>query len=965
MTNEGKDKKPKEESEKKEGEESMDKGKEDTKTTAPEMSETKDTSELPAKKSKRVNAKDRTPKPKSSSADPPPDTKSEPISTKISETPAENSSTDITNIKSAYRMEGSPSTNSSMNESSYTNNYKFDMSYYFCTKSEFQVMDIYKYDFFIAPEGEYVYMHRKDLYGGKQFKDRLDFWQNRIIYSVKLFLSWVKIRLKMPVKVTQERTGMMHWLESQWLAITEEEMHSKFTTNSYRQGTQWFIDWTKFYTAETLIKEPTIQLGNNAVLNVRTCDTKMQQGLYLPERIEYVHNCLINMQDLYAEYANYNLAKKYWVVTYNSKAITDIKQLGIRHQEINVPITRVMTIWNARLLDFRNQMHIKIKSITEDLLDLSAGMAAENVRTLTDNLGLVLTNVGKMNAVPSAIFSANASDIFKTLVSGCALSSMFRMVFDIGPYNSMDLSMIIKCMAYLLYTPQPLIDAGSVQNIKAYLWKNYLGVFTQKEGQRYERWDSNDPNSTVADVCISGVNMRGLQNVPLNRMRTNENSKDVDNPALNFTGNSSNWEQFASSPARGPIAEFFRYDFPQRDTTSGINVLYEGSERMFRFDLIINFVGAVNAFPVYHGAIRNTDKNTLVGFWKLLKNQYVCYGEMTKYMTIAVDVICDLGITDFRPSQVPEALEIDYIQLFAVTTKLNFFTADFKMPYHKIKLWSAAVKVELGVCLNLYRYFWSKERNYTKVLISRSEVATFLEPIMALFRPLFTTDLAIWVFENAPSYMKVEPVFPEPEVEAYDLLDFFSELPHAENLMRGEEVKCGYMNSITYNAISSLNIGAGLAYKILGSDMQDGVQLQTKTRRDFIMSTKDITQPLIIKSIDDDYPCFRTSLCWMGPEQTMAPDDRTIISEIREGNKVIDVPVYVKWASSSAYFNDPIQYRPPSVMPVSFINFNKVETDLGGVNVRDTVRFYNNGMEDMVFTKDSDIDKFFEVSRLK
>ena len=137
-------------------------------------------------------------------------------------------------------------TNSSVNESTYSCDYSFDMSHYFCTKSSFQAEDIYKYELYVAPEGSKTYLYRHDCYNGKAFLNRIQFFQHRMLMAAKYFLSVRKLRMKMPVTQEQKYTGLNHWLDGQWVPFTEETV-IKQLTNSIGVSRTWQQDWMQFY----------------------------------------------------------------------------------------------------------------------------------------------------------------------------------------------------------------------------------------------------------------------------------------------------------------------------------------------------------------------------------------------------------------------------------------------------------------------------------------------------------------------------------------------------------------------------------------------------------------------------------------------------------------------------------------------------------------------------------------------
>lgn len=838
------------------------------------------------------------------------------------------------------------------NQSIKPNDFHFSMSQYLCDKSESRHLDIYRISFIVSPDGAHVRGYREDLYGGRTFKNRIEFWQTREILIAKIVIAAFKIRMKMKYEVVQQDTGYTHWVDDQWIPIEREPFLKVLGQNSIDNGRLWNTAWKIFYTTESLRSLGTVSVGNNTVLVRRSIGTLFDQGIYKPRPRPYLNGCFTSIQDIYNTLRQLNLAGNYWTIQFDKSTITSDKNIGLQYVDQNPNPNQLFSTIATQIPGFRNMMYLKCRSVVDSLIELRASAAAENVRILADNLNLVLNNVSNVNALPQDVFSANAKDIFSTLVAGSVMSKVFKFVYDINPSGAYDLTTWASIFAYLIYTPQPLLDPETVFKMKTYLWNTFLGAYSVRAAGGgniggYQFFDPNNPDVTIADFAVQNIAVRG--DVPFNSA---------------FAG-ITDFQGFAASNAQGIVANFFRYNFaPLPNGVNGDIVLYPGLGRYFRYTLVLNFIRAVGSLDVFRYAINNNQRNQVIGFSSMIRNQYVQYSQFTLYLANVVQPINRLLIFDFDSGEVKQNLEINYDKFLALTVKLDYFRADFVNTWYRISAWAVAIKVEIGMIYNLYAKYWDDANYYANVnrgvpvMISRGDLSDFLKPVIDLYKVLFSTEEALWVFEKLPTYMKVTPLAGVPaNVRNYDVLDFEGEINLIRDEIRAEEELCGYVSSVVFGGISAVNAGQGMQYISLAAN----VGLGNATRFQF-SSDYDPT-PVIITSDDPFFTPIGRVCPKLNTDPNFLGDTMSLVQSLRDGNSINEIPLYYRWAVNSNLYYDNLISKPPLIMPITAENFENIN-DVSALVQNDNIEFYNNSIEDVKFTSSKDFDTFFKSVRI-
>jgi hypothetical protein len=535
------------------------------------------------------------------------------------------------------------------------------------------------------------------------------------------------------------------------------------------------------------------------------------------------------------------------------------------------------------------------------------------------------------------------------------MNRVFRFVYDINPSGAHDLTTWASIFAYLIYVPNPLLDLQTVFRMKTYLWTSLLGAYGIAEVNifgfygAFGFFNPLNPDATVPAFAYVGP-------VPIRNVAFNSAIPGVQT-----------WQQFANNPAfGGAIKDFFAHPFArQNNQPNGDITMWTGLDRFQRYTIVVNFIRAVTSLAVQKFAITNNQRNQVVGFATMLREQYVQYGQYTLYMENVVRPINRLGIFDFDSGEVPQNLEINYDKFLALTVKMNYFRADFVNTWYKTVAWSTAVKVEIGLAFNIYLHYWRNDNYYSdvnrtrNVIQSRGDLMDFLKPVMSEYRQLLSTDEALWVFDNLPMYMSVTPPVNDPNIIGADILGLAQNVDIYREVMIDLESECGYVSQVVFNGLSDVRAGNGMQYICTASD----IGLNPIVRRDF---TSDYDpNPSRIDSDDMDfYPIARTVIKFVDSPHFTDEDTIKIINQLRDGNSIVEVPIYVRWASNSNIFTDLILTKPPLVMARESQNLVLMTNADDDRDATALVRFFNNRMDDVKFACASDFDTFFKSIRI-
>jgi len=233
-----------------------------------------------------------------------------------------------------------------------------------------------------------------------------------------------------------------------------------------------------------------------------------------------------------------------------------------------------------------------------------------------------------------------------------------------------------------------------------------------------------------------------------------------------------------------------------------------------------------------------------------------------------------------------------------------------------------------------------------------------------------TTDCGKWVWENLwVNMIKIDTTIPRPELVPFDYLGFSNMAQDMTHIVLEREVSSGYTHAITVNMVSEMNgttdptKSNGIAYMMSVNLLNDLNRQSIAISRTEYMGIFNLTPPAIIESNDENYPCFRVRPMKRTSNETY--DDEKIRQEIINGNSVVDVPLVYKLAEDIELRLDNIIFRQPMIMPTNDIanNIFKSATVRNIEPRNDVIKYIQNGIEDILYQGNKDIDTFLILNK--
>ena len=839
--------------------------------------------------------------------------------------------------------------NSSFNLSSYNVDYSFSLSHFVTDKIMWD-KDLIKVDFFTTDKREYLWQIRSDIYKGKNFETRADFWLERLKLVADIIIHRLKLLFKMETEVVNKYNKTVIKIpDSNVLStINEDKINDVFKGKSERWSFWWTNVMFNYYQTKKITALAKIELNGGAILKRRSASLWSNQLFFEPKFNEYLVSCITSVRSYYVELSHHNPSSNINILQFDASSIKESSQLCLRHPPNQVPAKDLFTYVASYLLTFRTVIFNKIRSIIVDMIDIKAGDSVTNTTNISHALNVVLTNISGANSIANDVFGTNTTEIFVILVAACAMSSNFQCTYIMNPGGGFDVVSVMSGLFFLTYVPSPLLNPSSVNAIKTYLWERLLGVF------RYDR--TRVANNLPQERRCNDFD--GLMTWSTRQIDSFAADSTFENGALNCRY--ATWMDYLEDDnisANNAIYQFFSYPFARTKTLDDNNNIYEGENNDIRFRLCINLISAVTSFQVHNNSITTSVRGNLAGYIGLMRNQFDAFKNMANYMNLTLNYIMSLGISKFKGGTYIADIEVMPKAFLSLTSKLNFFTAEFKISFHKIIAWSRATRFEIGMAVTIFRKllsqgtYWEQHWNASPGLLRN-----YLSPIKDKFKFLMTTDLGKYVFDNLWHQLSIIDHRLHLPGPPWDLLDFDGLFDEALANVVGEEEKCGYVKEIAYNCIPQSHRGGDLTYRLYCDDI-DRTRIDTFNRNMTIINP--FLPQCIIVTEDQNFPCFRIVPTEKKSDGTVDTGNE-IFDKIRKGNCIVDIPLYFRKADTSSIYVDPVLSKPPLVLPTDQGTLTQVsQNDLIDNNV--LIYYYNNELSDIIIKSSSELDTFFKM----
>jgi len=850
--------------------------------------------------------------------------------------------TEMKEAKLEYDQNIAPHSALALNPAKNTASYYFDLSHFAIDKSRIKLRQ--KEEIVMSPSKTNAIKIHKDIYDYKAFKDKWDFWTSRWLTVADLMSNRFTARFKMAFSTIDEYTCTYHSVDEQFMPITPEEIFSAFK-DSLTFG-QAFLAQRKAFVqgADKLEKMRPIQMTAGALLRVNRATCYFDQRLYAPQNpLPAIRAMLGTAQDLEAIISAVNVTGNRYTLVLKSDVIKESSQIALMPTR-TTPITAELNAISGKVFDFKTYMFLRVKQLVVDIADISATESLTNITAISTSLNIMLNAVSSVSSTSSTVYSADAQEIFSTMVAASCMPNTFKFVVEPNTLGAFVPKVCLDLVCYLIYTPANLIDHQTVDSIKDYMFNKFMGCFYTGGGNRTPLVQNRNAQAVWEHEYIRYDGANAI-NTPFQRLEDGLNP----NQALNTSQNG--WLKWVNPGHRvdgsEPFSAFFSYDFT---TTLNANGMYGNSYA--KFNVVINFLSAVTSFKQFANTITNQTLNNLAGFAKVLINQAATYGYFFRYFETIAMYITNLGIFQFNNNVGRVALDLSPAKLISFTAKLNTFSADYKSDYHKSLLWSNAVRFELKFICSWFATLWSVDNGTTDYLaasfVSNGDFRNFLTKIADTYKYMATTDVGKWVWDNLWAKMTTNyMVNLIPFVGAH-----FFELHDQVTRM---ELNCGYSPRVSYLRRSNQNNANGKWYELF-DDNAEGPELL----RSELSINPTVINPCIVVSNDLNFPCFRT-IQTLANESTTG-DDYELVKKIKTGTGVVDIPCYYCWHDDSPLDTHRVLYRQPSLLPRVFvaedlnINSYAASNDPGR-----QFTYYNNSLSDIVFKSSDDIDKLFSA----
>jgi hypothetical protein len=840
--------------------------------------------------------------------------------------------------------------NSSLNKSVTSNDLSWSMSHFLSTKSD-TIGRLYGFDLILSPDKTYVYKREKDIYNGKSFPSKTVQWAARLDLACDVFLDQVRLRMNMAQEQLTFQNDDYIQIVDQYRPKTQQELLDLFHgTVDYSRTMIGNIQ--QYTSADRITVNASIDF-RGAKLRTRMATCYWNQGLHLPRPTQYLLDSLDSIFTIYYELAEFNIASNRYQLRMNTHSITNVSHVAMRHVVNGLDVSPLLTLISTRLPNFRYYMYNRIKALINEIIVLKAGNSVENTALIANTMNITLTSVSTVNAMPGEIFSTEVSTVFLALTAGSCMPGMYRFGLNFNFQGALDIKNVTNIMSYLMYVPATMLDARSVASMKDYLWRKLLGSFVWSRNATCVIFNSQNPGLTAGGVSMRRIGANAIAG-PLN---AEFNSWELYVTAL------------AGAPGVSPIEQFFSFPFTPRDARNGRNILFLGPTRYRRYELCLNFISAVTSFSVQNGLITTGQKNQMVGLGNTILNQFIGYGEYTRYMTATVDYVMSLGLSSFGAHGGIHDLELSPTSFFAMTVKMNAFQADFSSAFYKSIAWSKAVKAEIGIVLNVFEYFFNTANYWASFYRERrSTLVDFVKPFINKFKIYATTDIAKWVWENYLEVMYTLDVR-NADVVLFDLLDFGAGFNDILVRIEARELACGYRESIAINLPAANVTGPGLAYGIHVSNTDPAPF--TYTRRELSNSITNAVRPSVVNSrtmvnnTQEHWRSFRIIPTELTSDTQI--DQTSIKHALETSSALVEIPYYYRWAFNANIFADSITTKHPMYMPYGNVTnfFGRIlVVDLGAEANTHRVQYFKNEPEDILYQGSNNMDTFFEMVQL-
>jgi hypothetical protein len=823
--------------------------------------------------------------------------------------------------------------NSIVNRSMFDMDYSFSMENYICDKSE--VMDLTFFNYEKSPDGFHIIRMNGDPHKMKAFPTRYDFWQANEINIARIFISRIKLR-----------AGMAKSMYSKFFA-EGFELDNQYERISYDKGLELFDKslefrnlWAKrrhiYYYNPNLavdgqnkvLKLPSQNLGNACIVKNRSYITYYNQtDFHTPETSPYILDCLISPKGVYDELQLFNFAGNRFVLKWKQDQITDNSMIGIRHPP-NTDISTIMTRFTTMAPSIPYKILNVMQSLVRECVELHAGDTIQNTQSISNTMQSSLNIASKTNAFANTVFSTNVNDIFTTFASACSMNRMFKYSFNIDPASGLDMNTVLQCFCYLIYTPAPLIDEITVDNIKGYLWNKLMGAYLRPTNNvRNQPNNANNniqnapfitfPHSQIYNFDIPNQTQEGPSYTP--------NNAQIGGLRYLSSGYPTYRDFLQNNPPlvpEPPINAFFRFAFRRIDTNNYNSVLYEGPNRGVRYDMVRNFMSALTVYTTSNVTLSPQQRTQITYMKDVLAAQLDGYRFFTLFLTNTVNILTRLGISNFDIRTEPYEIWMDPLKMVAFTTNMSSFTCQFTSKYYEIKAWASAFKAEIAIIANVFFKYWNEDAYYSKqLLVTSSDMGKFLKPIVDLYKPFVSTRLALDIWDTIWVAMVKQGAIIDQAITRVDPLGINSTATFitATNSFEDLLTRAGYSRYCVYKGLPNTNdpFAHGLYYTLISNEPL--VPIFQTTLSNYIEPPRS----LIVSP--PRFPCFRAK-----PMERKRDNetwlDTTVMNDVFDSTGIVDVPLYWRWADTTEIRQDPILTRLPTIMPVSMNPIVEIES---------------------------------------
>jgi hypothetical protein len=828
-----------------------------------------------------------------------------------------------------------PVSNLGLNGGIVSNDFSWSLKHLLIVNSKIE-RKRWKFNLFISPEFHELFYSFEDIYLGAKQDNALEQWSLRLQLAVDIFLEQICLWMKRGYGTVTFGTKQVTALTDAFEQLTYEEGEAIFKKlNTVNIVRPWRVQRNTFYKNDTVSQLIPISYGQS-YLKLRRATTYWNQAIFKGDAFntdmqEYVKSCIANMYTVSLELGTQHIAGNIFSFVLNDKDLKN-DQLALRHPVQRSNTTALFTYLSSKIPTIRYMIFAKIKAIADAVIKVSTSSGQTNTTLLANNMQLNLTSVASVNAIPTTVFSTDASSIFSTMVAGCCMNQCFEYVAIPNSNGGFDVDTIYKMFCYLIYCPAQLFSVSTLDSIRDFLWIKVLQAY---------KWDNN---STSANFSYDGINvihslsmLGGTRNRPLNSV-------------------AQDWITYrVQSTGADPISRFFRYPFVKAAVTRANNVLFEGNNYMGRMETCINFLRALTSYQVYNNYITNIQRGQMINIATILQSQVNAYYEYAKYMTNIVQYIVALGLTNFASALPLIGMDINPTAFFALTMKMSHFTAEYTSEFYNVSAWADAVKAEIGICINVFDFFWDRNNYWFKYLQNNKPgLRQFLSPIVGKMKILMTTDLSKYVWDTLWDVVKNEQL--PDTIKNFDVFKVRDGMIEILKTVEAQEDLCGYNDSVMLYPPLEVVKPAGFDYILTGT--QSNLPIYP---RDVALNRSGVYGSCVIKTETEKYKCFQTVPTEHSNKGLV--DDTKLREELSTSTKKLDIPMYYGWAFNAPVYQEPLLTRPPSMIPLP-TNNNLFKVTVTDINDEDDLTFISQSPDDFIYIDNSGIANNFVTTRL-